>query len=460
MTTVDAARGAAPGVETPGIAAADIYPDTTRVDTDGRVFVGGCDLEVLAATYGTPLYVYDRETIVDRARSFRVGLAGAYPGRSTVCYASKAYSAPWLLRLLASEGIGLDVVSGGELHVAMSVGFPSERIYLHGNNKSDEELEAALDVGIGRVVVDNLDEIALLGRMASKRGVRQPVLVRVSPGVDAHTHAHLHTGGLDTKFGLGIATGQAAEGVRAALAEPGLDVRGIHAHIGSQIDDLGPYAAALQRLFDFAAEMERETAFRLRELSPGGGYAVRYVPTATPVSARHMVAALGELVAAAADRAGLREGLPALTIEPGRSMVAPSAVAVYRVGSVKAIPGGRTYVAVDGGMADNIRPTAYGAEYTAVLAGRAHEPADTEVAIAGKYCETGDVLIQRIELPRPRVGDVVAIPAAGAYHLAMASNYNMAPRPAVIVVADGEATLVRRRETYADLLAAEDPAPA
>ncbi len=438
--------------------AADIFPDTAARTAAGSLAIGGCSLAELAERHGTPLYVYDVATIKARARGFRAALAAAYPGPSQVSYASKAYTAPWLLRLLDAEGIGLDVVSGGELHVATRVGFPPERIYLHGNNKGRDELSEALAAGVGRIVVDNLDEIALLGALAAERGIRQPVLLRVSPGVDAHTHAHLHTGGVDTKFGLGIASGQAAEGVRAALAQPALDLRGLHAHIGSQIDELEPYAAALQRILDFAAQMEAETTFRLSEVSPGGGYAVRYVPAASSTSSSAMAGEVGELLMAAASRADIENPLPHLTIEPGRSMVASSAVALYRVGSVKRIPGGRTYVAVDGGMADNIRPTAYGAEYTAVLANRGDAENEVEVAIAGKYCETGDVLIQRITLPEPRVGDLVAIPASGAYHMAMSSNYNMAPRPAVVAVEDGRTQLVRRRETYADLLAAEDPA--
>jgi diaminopimelate decarboxylase len=303
--------------------------------------------------------------------------------------------------------------------------------------------------------VDNLDEIRLLGRLAGARGVRLPVLLRVGPAVHADTHAHLHTGGVDTKFGLGISTGQAAEGVRAVLAEPALELRGLHAHIGSQIADLEPYRATIDRVLAFAAEMRDDIGLDLRELTPGGGYFVPYTPEDARVDAHAMVRELGRTIAASARRHGFGDRLPDLAIEPGRSMIATSAVALYRVGSVKAIPGGRTYVAVDGGMADNMRPTAYGASYTAVLADRMSDEAAAEVAIAGKYCESGDVLVQRVRLPMPRVGDLVAIPVAGAYQLAMASNYNMAPRPAVVVVADGRARLVRRRETYADLLAPE-----
>jgi diaminopimelate decarboxylase len=416
--------------------------------------IGGCDVNDLAEQYGTPLYIFDEQDVLTRARGYRDALKATYPAPSTVCYASKAYSAPWILSLLAEEGLGLDVVSAGELYVGLRSRFPAERIYFHGNNKGQDELELALSEGIGRIVVDNLDEIALLGRIASQRGIRQAVLLRVSPSVDAHTHAHLTTGKLDTKFGLGIESGAAEEGVRAILAQRSLDLRGYHAHIGSQIHEMEPYEAAVDRLFAFAKEMRDKHGVQLREISPGGGYGVRYTANDPTTKAVDMIRRVGEVVAAAARKAGFGE-LPELTIEPGRSMVAPAAVALYRVGSVKRIPDGRTYVAVDGGMADNIRPTAYGAKYSAVLANRADDGGATDVAIAGKYCETGDILIQHIDLPLPRVGDLVAIPTAGAYHLSMASNYNMALRPAVVVVANGKARLVRRRETFEDLLLPE-----
>jgi diaminopimelate decarboxylase len=431
------------------LGAGDIFPDTA-VARGAHLEIGGCDVTELAERYGTPLYVYDEASIARRAAAYTNALASAYPGRSRVCFAAKAYCAPWLLRLVERHGLGLDVVSGGELHAALAAGFPAERVYFHGNNKTAEELERALDVKVGRIVIDNLDELAMLARLAKARNTRQPVLIRVGPDIAAHTHAHLQTGATDTKFGLGIASGQAAEGIRAALAEPALDLRGIHAHIGSQIFEMATYAEAIERMLALASSL-RDAGFDLRELSPGGGFGVRYTPDDPAFATGEAITRIGALVTAAAARHGYTR-LPDLTIEPGRSLIASSAVALYRVGSVKRIPGGRTYVAVDGGMADNIRPTAYGAEYTAVVADRLDEPADTEVAVAGRYCESGDILIQRVQVPLPRTGDLIAIPSAGAYQLSMASNYNMAPRPAVVVVADGEARLVRRRETYDDLL--------
>ncbi len=429
----------------------DLFPNTTRVTLDGHLSIGGVDLVDVANQFGTPVYVYDAVTVLARAGEYRAALAAGYPARATVCYAAKAYVAPWLLKLLGPEDIGLDVVSGGELHVAVVAGFPRDRVYFHGNNKGEDELAYALDQKIGRVVIDNLEEVERLGRLASARKMRQAVLLRLAPGVDVHTHPHLTTGAPDTKFGLDIASGAAEEGARAILEQRSLDLRGFHAHIGSQIREIEPYRESVDRVLAFAARLREKTGFLMRELSPGGGYAVRYLlsdPEAKPVD---MIRDVAASVVASAKRHGF--DLPELTIEPGRSIIAPAGVAVYRVGSVKR--GARTYVAVDGGMADNIRPTAYGAAYTAALANRVGDKDLTEVAVAGKYCETGDILIQRVALPMPLSGDLVAVPVSGAYQLSMASNYNMALRPAVVVVADGAARLVRRRETYDDLLAGE-----
>jgi diaminopimelate decarboxylase len=428
---------------------AALFPDTTRLTAGNTLAIGGCDLVALAAEYGTPLYVYDEASIRARARSFREAIA-AYGGHATVCYAAKAYSAPWLLRLIAVEGLGLDVVSGGELHAAVRADFPRDRIFFHGNNKSEDELLFASAEHVGRIVVDNLDEITLLARVAAKRDDRLPVLLRLGPAVDAHTHAHLLTGAEDTKFGLDIASGAAEAGVRAILARPKLELRGFHAHIGSQIRDTGPYRESVQRLFAFAARMREETGFVAREFSPGGGYGVRYTMDDPDTRPADMIREVARMVADAARRHDF-DPLPDLTVEPGRSIIASAGVALYRVGSVKR--GARTYVAVDGGMADNIRPTAYDAKYTAVLASRVRGDDVTDVAVAGKYCETGDILIQRVALPLPRVGEVIAVPVSGAYQLAMASNYNMSPRPAVVVVADGAARRVTARETYDQILA-------
>ena len=423
---------------------ADILPDTARVGASGHLEIGGCDVVDLAARHGTPLYVYDEASLRTRARALVAALSG-YPATAMVCYAAKAYCAPWLLRMVADEGLGLDVVSAGELHAAARGGFPRERIFFHGNDKTPDEIELGIRERVARFVVDNVEEIDRLAAVARAAGIRQPVLLRINPGVNVRTHGHLQTGALDSKFGFALASADAA--IARTGAQDSLDLVGLHAHIGSQLGDLSAYAESIDRLFDLA----RRTRLALRELNIGGGFAVRYVPREASTNAAALAKELAATVARAARSVGIAP--PTLVIEPGRSLVAMAAVALYRVGSIKEIPGVRTYVAVDGGMADNIRPTAYGAEYTAVLANRMNDPASATVAIAGRYCESGDVLIREVALPPPHVGDLVAIPVAGAYQLAMASNYNMVPRPAVAVVADGRARVVTRRETYDDLLA-------
>lgn len=437
------------------LALAAVLPDSATVTEAGHLALAGCDLVAVAERYGTPLYVYDEVTIRQRARAFRDALTACYPGTSLVCYAAKAYCAPWLLRVLAEERLGLDVVSGGELFVARASGFPTERMYFHGNNKSAAELRAAVETGVHRVVVDNLEEVQRLGQIAGALSHRQAVLLRVTPGVEAHTHDHIKTGILDTKFGFSIATGAAEAAVRAIVREPALTLLGVHSHIGSQIFELEPYRETIRRLLAFAGPLWSELGLRLAEISPGGGFGMRYTADDYPVPPADIVRALAQETVAGARAAGLDQPLPAMTIEPGRSIVGPAAVALYRVGSIKDIPGVRTYVAVDGGMADNIRPTTYGAVYSALLANRAAEPAAATVAIAGKYCESGDILIREARLPMPRVGDLVAVPSSGAYNLAMASNYNLALRPPVVVIANGQPRLARRRETYEDLLTAE-----
>lgn len=431
-----------------------LLPDTAGTTPEGHLTLAGCDVVDLATEYGTPLYVYDEATIRHRARTYRDGMQAAYGGESLVCYAAKAYCAPWVLRVIADAGLGLDVVSGGELFAAQRSHFPAARTYFHGNNKGADELEMALEAGVARIVVDNLDEIERLSHLASRMGKEQPVLLRVAPDVDAHTHAHIKTGVLDTKFGLSIQTGAAEAAALVIQEAPGLQLVGLHAHIGSQIFELEPYRQTIERVFELAARLRAAFGFELHELSPGGGFGMRYTSNDQPIPPTEVTRAIADGVCDAARRFGFAE-LPRLTIEPGRSIVGPAGVAVYQVGSVKAITGVRTYVAIDGGMADNIRPTAYGAVYTPLLANRMHEAADAVVAVAGKYCESGDVLVKEAQLPMPRVGDLVAVPGSGAYQLAMASNYNMSLRPAVVVVADGQARLVRRRETYEDLLRPE-----
>lgn len=427
-------------------------PITARVNAAVHLEIGGCDAVELARTYGTPLYVYDESTVRARCRDYLASFRRLHL-ETDVAYGAKAYFEPWLARLIAEEGLGLDVVSGGELYVAQRAAFPLKRVLFHGNNKSADELAQAVDASIGRVVVDNLHELELLDRIASERGRRQPILLRLNPGIDAHTHGHLATGVLDSKFGFPIATGQAADAVARALAAPGVELRGVHSHIGSQIFDAAAFEANAEVLVRFAAEQRDRHGghgFVAAEISPGGGLAVAYTKDdpVLPLSS-FAEAIVGSLHEAASRH---RLPLPRLIIEAGRSIVAEAGVALYTVGAIKDIPGVRTYVSVDGGMADNIRPALYGARYEVLAASRMAALASDTVTIAGKYCESGDILVKDVCLPPLVPGDVVAFPVAGAYCLPMASNYNLALLPAVVVVHGGQSRLVRRRQTYEDLL--------
>ena len=415
-----------------------LFPDTAEVNSQGHLALGGCDVTSLAAEFGTPLYVFDETTLRNRCQEF-VGAFQRVYADSTVVYACKAFINPTLARLLQEEGLGLDVVSGGELSVAQRVEFPGSKIYFHGNNKSREELEMALDYGIGRVVVDNFHEISLLAQAASRRGVVQDVLIRVSPGIDPHTHAYTTTGVLDSKFGFPIETGQAQEAIEKANAERSLKVLGLHFHLGSPIFELEPYTRAMEVTLEFASRV----GLPLQEISPGGGFAIAYTRDQRPPSVAEYAEAIVTPLAGTQAR---------LVVEPGRAIVGSAGVALYQVGASKDIPGVRKYVSVDGGMGDNIRPALYEAKYEAVVANKMEIAEEERVSIAGKFCESGDVLLRDGLFPRLEAGDILAVPASGAYAPSMANNYNMAPRPAIVMVKDGQARLIRRRESFEDLM--------
>jgi diaminopimelate decarboxylase len=429
-----------------------LWPITAERDADGALSVGGVSLADLASEFGTPLYVYDVATIRAQCQTYTRVMADAYP-QARVAYAGKAWLSRALLQIIADEGMSLDVVSDGELTLALASGFPPERIHFHGNNKTPDELRLALDSGIEAIVIDNVDEIELLATLTAGRAVPQDVMIRLNPGIDVHTHDYRKTGIPDSKFGLGIATGDAAGAVERILRIDGLRLRGYHAHIGSQIFEVEPFVDTVDTLFAFAAEMRDRFGVVPDEISPGGGYGIAYEPGDPESKIEGYAGEVARATLAAAERHDLPD--PILTIEPGRSIVGTAGVAVYTLGARKVIPDVRTYVSVDGGMADNIRPALYGAGYTAELVGRPTSGDLETVTIAGKYCESGDVLIERVALPAFEPGDLLAVPAAGAYCLAMASNYNLARRPAVVFVEDGNAWIVQRRETYNDLLLRE-----
>jgi diaminopimelate decarboxylase len=430
---------------------ADLLPVTAGLTAEGHLALGGCDALELAQRFGTPLYVYDARTLREQCRGYVEAFRAEYP-ESTVLYASKAYLSRPFARLIAAEGLGFDAVSGGEIEVLRAAGVAMDTVYLHGNNKEPWELALAVEAGVGRVVIDNEGEIALLAEAAAARGVGQPVLLRVSPGVDAHTHEKTTTGILDSKFGVPIATGAAERALAAILAQPALELRGLHMHLGSPIVELAPYELGIEVMADFVADVCRDRlGVAIPELSPGGGFAVGYGagdPVPTPRDYAHALA-----VALRREWEARGLPLPRIAIEPGRSIVARAGVALYSVGARKEVPGIRTYLSVNGGMADNMRPAMYGARYEALSAERPTAEAEETVTVAGKYCESGDVLLRDARLPRLRTGELLAMPAAGAYQLSMASNYNLSYRPAVVLVEDGEARLLRRRESAADLMA-------
>jgi diaminopimelate decarboxylase len=435
-----------------------LWPETTKRSAEGALTIGGVSADELAERYGTPLYVFDEATLRGRARLAIAAFRAAYLD-SRVVYAGKAYLSAAIVGILADEGLGLDVVSGGELYAGLAAGLAPGAITFHGSNKSEQELREALAAGIGTIVVDNLHELEVLARLTAGSSRRTTVLLRLNPGVDVHTHDKIKTGITDSKFGFPIWTGDAATGMERAVQIPGIEVAGYHAHIGSQLFEPEAYRLTIDALVTFASEMRRRHGLTPRVISPGGGFGIAYREGETNASFEEVAAVIGAALTSACAREALP--LPELVVEPGRSIVGPAAVALYRVGAIKTIPAVRTYVSVDGGMADNIRPALYGARYSAALANRDARGPLEPVTIAGKYCESGDVLIDRVELPPLETGDLLAVPAVGAYCLPMASNYNFAPRPAVVLVHEGQGRLIRRRESYQDLLAldvTEDPA--
>jgi len=424
-----------------------VWPAGAARDDQGVLTVAGVDVRELAAQFGTPAYVLDEDDFRGRCRSWREAFA-----TGDVYYAGKAFLCTAIARWVAEEGLSLDVCTGGELAVALKAGFPAERLLFHGNNKSIAELERGVGAGVGRFVVDSSVEVERLAEVAARNGVRQKVYVRVTPGVEAHTHEHVQTGQEDQKFGFSLASGAAAAAVRRVLALPSLELVGLHCHIGSHIFDVHGFGLAAHRMVGLLAAVRAEHGLELPELDLGGGQGIAYTAADDPMDVFDFAAGLRAIVEQECAAAGL--DVPRLAVEPGRALAGPSTVTIYEVGTVKELPGLRTYVSVDGGMSDNIRTALYGARYTAVLASRASDADPADVTLCGKHCESGDIVVHDVPLPGDLApGDLVAVPASGAYHRSMASNYNHVPRPPVVAVKDGSARLLVRRETEADLLA-------
>ena len=424
-----------------------VWPRTAERGADGALRIGGVDVRDLAAQLGTPAYVLDEWDFRERCREWHAAFAGA-----DVYYAAKAFLCTAVARWIAEEGLSMDVCTGGELAVALHAGFPPERLLFHGNNKSVPEIERAVGAGVGRFVVDSFDDLVRVATVAERLGVRQRCYVRVTPGVEAHTHEYVQTGQEDQKFGFSLASGAAAEAVRRVLALPQLELVGLHCHIGSHIFDVHGFKLAAHRMVGMLAAVRDVHGVVLPELDLGGGQGIAYTAADDPMGVADFAEGLRRIVEKECADVGLP--VPRLAVEPGRAISGPTTVTLYEVGTVKDLPGLRTYVSVDGGMSDNIRTALYDARYTAVLASRASQASPANVTLCGKHCESGDIVAHDVPLPADLApGDLVAVPASGAYHRSMASNYNHVPRPPVVAVLDGSARLVVRRETEADLIA-------
>lgn len=420
-----------------------------RINTAGHLEIGGCDTVDLARDFGTPLYVLDEAMVRSQCRRYRENLAAVYPD-SMVIYASKALMTMAISRIINEEGLGLDVVSGGELYTAYKAGFPMGEIFFHGNNKSPEELRMAVEYGVGIIVVDNLYELENLNALALQKGKKASVLFRLTPGVEAHTHSYTQTGQQDSKFGLGIKDGVARQVISHALTLPGIEVKGVHCHIGSQIFDIEPYKLAVKVMFDFLDDLRRLNGFEAKILDMGGGLGIVYHEGDQPATVESCVKLIGGAVKEEAHNRNYP--LPKLVLEPGRSLVGEAGTTLYTVGSIKELPGIRCYLAVNGGMADNPRVALYQAEYEGLIANKANLEPEKLVTVTGKCCESGDMLIWDIHLARPQAGDILAVFSTGAYNYSMASNYNRLPRPAMVSVINGQADLIVARETYQDLI--------
>jgi diaminopimelate decarboxylase len=424
---------------------ATLLPASATIDAAGRVAIAGVDLASLAERFGTPLYVYDEADIRNRCRAYRAAFGDG------VAYASKAFLCVAMAHLVHEEGLHLDVATGGELYVALAAGFPPDQIVFHGNNKSTAELRAALEAGVGRIAVDSTNELERLEVLAGE-GSPARVHIRVTPGVEAHTHEYIETGTEDSKFGFGLDSGEALAAVRRVVDRGVLQFAGIHCHIGSQVFRLDSFERAVDKMVGLVRAIESEAGVEVDELNLGGGLGVRYLPDDAAPTIEQYATTLRESVGKALADAGVRSR-PRLLTEPGRSIAAPAGITLYTIGTIKAIDGVRTYVAVDGGMSDNLRPVTYGARYETFLPERADADRPALVTIAGKHCEQGDIIVRDAHLPGDvAVGDVLATPVTGAYCQSMASNYNKVTRPAVVFVRDGAARLVVRRETEADLV--------
>ena len=420
--------------------------DCISVNEKGHLTLGGCDTVELANEFGTPVYVFDENEIVNNIRAFKISMNESYGGNGLVVYASKAFCCKEMCRICAREEIGMDVVSGGELYTALSVDFPAENIVFHGNNKTYDELCTAVENGVGRIIVDNIYELDMLNEIAKEQGKTVGIMFRIKPGIDAHTHDFIRTGQIDSKFGFALETGEAMEAVKAALQMSNIKLRGLHCHIGSQIFDIDPFELAADVMLRLFADVKAQTGAELEELNLGGGFGIKYLESDCPKPYGDYMKRVSAIVKAKSEEYGIKT--PFILIEPGRSIVGAAGLTLYTVGAVKEIPDIRTYVSVDGGMADNPRYALYNADYEIVCANKANEERTQTVTVAGKCCESGDLIQEGTALQPVEPGDILAVLSTGAYNYSMASNYNRIPKPPVVMVKDAAARVVIKRETY------------
>ena len=426
-----------------------LYPHLSTNES-GHLTIGGLDTVELAREFGTPAYIMDEDVIRQNMREYLHNAEKHFGRGALPLFASKSFCCTEIYKIAAEEGLGVDCVSGGELYTAKIAGFPAEKIYFHGNNKTDRDIVDAMDMGVGTFVVDNTDELYAVNAIANKKGITQNILLRITPGIDPHTHKAIMTGSVDSKFGNAIETGQAMEIVKLAISLENVKLCGLHCHIGSQIFDIEPFSSAADIMVGFIANINKECNYKIEQLNLGGGLGVRYTENDPEISYSECIKDIAEVVKSACAKHNV--DMPEVRLEPGRSLVAAAGITLYTVGSVKEIPGFLNYISVDGGMPDNPRYALYQSKYTFLLANKASSPKSYVATIAGRCCESGDLLGERVEIQKAERGDILAVLVTGAYNYAMASNYNRLPRPPVVFVKDGKARLVVRRESYEDLV--------
>ncbi len=426
------------------------HSDNLSVNSKNHLMIGSHDTVELAREYGTPLYVLDEDLIRRNCRAYKEAIETHFNGNGLVLFASKALCTMHTAHITAEEGLGADVVSGGELYTLYKAGFPMEKVFFHGNNKTPDEIKLAITYGVGHIVVDNRYELDLINEIAGAKGMVQKILFRIKPGIDAHTHDFVKTGQIDSKFGVALENGEAAQIHRYAATLNNIQIDGVHCHIGSQIFDVEPFCEAAKVMINFIADLYESLSLKVKILNLGGGFGIQYTAGDDPLSPAEYIKKVAETVKEIAKQRNIE--LPFLVFEPGRSIVASAGITLYTVGCIKEIENVRTYVSVDGGMADNPRYILYGSKYSAVVANNASAKPIAPVTIAGKCCESGDLIQENIMMPEIKVGDTLAVLATGAYNYSMASNYNRIPRPPIVAVRGNEKKLIVKRETYDDLI--------